>query len=70
VTAQDLFVGKLLGLGGVGLTQVGVWLLMGGTPLLLLTHVADVPVRALVAAPILFLSGYALYGVLFEGLGA
>lgn len=70
VTAQDLFVGKVLGLGAVGLTQVGVWLAMGGTPLLLMTHIADFPVRALVAAPILFLLGYTLFGVLFAALGA
>jgi ABC-2 type transport system permease protein len=70
VTAQELFVGKLVGLGAVGLTQVGVWMLMGGMPLMFLTHVVDVPVRALLAAPILFLLGYALYGVVFAGLGA
>jgi ABC-2 type transport system permease protein len=70
VTAQDLFIGKVLGLGAVGLTQVGVWLVMGGTPLLFTTFIADFPVRALVAAPILFLLGYALFGVLFAALGA
>jgi ABC-2 type transport system permease protein len=70
VTAQDLFVGKVLGLGAVGLTQVGVWMMMGGTPMLFTTFIADFPVRALVAAPILFLLGYTLFGVLFAALGA
>ena len=72
VSAEDLLLGKLLGLGGAGLTMVGAWLLMGSIAASPLALVAQVPVSPgmLVLAVVYFLLGYLFYGSLMTGIGA
>jgi len=73
----DLLAGKLIGVGAVGLTQIGIWVLCGiaiggyfAAPLLngqLAIHFSWVE---LVLFPIYFVLGYLLYASLFAGLSA
>jgi ABC-2 type transport system permease protein len=72
VSAEDLLLGKLIGLGGAGLTMVGAWILMGSiaaSPVALLAHVHVSP-QLLVLAVAYFLLGYLFYGSLMTGIGA
>ncbi|HEY1580764.1 MAG TPA: ABC transporter permease [Terracidiphilus sp.] len=75
---SDMLAGKLIGVGAVGLTQIGIWLIAGailiGTPMAasflrgdLAIHIS--PVEA-VLFPVYFLLGYLLYSSLFAGLAA
>jgi ABC-2 type transport system permease protein len=80
----DLMVGKLIGVGAVGLTQMGCWLAAAGLlvgfrgPLLARfgVHGAEAfPLPAVGAAPIAivalyFLGGYALYSAIYAAVGA
>lgn len=74
----DMLAGKLIGVGAVGLTQIGIWLIAGaiilGTPFAstILSGDYAVHVSALetVLFPIYFLLGYLLYSSLFAGLAA
>jgi len=71
VTADELLTGKLIGLGAVGLTQVGVWLLFGAMPALIrFREVVSVTPGALAGVAFFFLLGYALYATLMTGVGA
>jgi ABC-2 type transport system permease protein len=75
-THEELLAGKILGLGGVSLAQIGVW--VSGTVLVLLAIAARFPQAAsLVASPglvgvalLLFVLGYALNATLMAGFGA
>ena len=72
VSAEDLLFGKLLGLGGAGLTMVGAWILMGSAaaaPVAMLAQV-HVPPQLLALAVAYFLLGYLFYGSLMLGIGA
>ena len=76
----DLLVGKIVGLGGIGLLQAAIWISIG----LLFASGDNSPLRGLlnnVALPSLplstwlliggyFLAGYLVYASLFAGLGA
>jgi ABC-2 type transport system permease protein len=75
---SDLLAGKLIGIGSVGLTQIGIWvvcgILLGGTalarPLLsgqLALHFSWVEA---VLFPVYFVLGYLLYASMFAGLAA
>lgn len=74
----DMLAGKLIGVGAVGLTQIGIWLIAGavliGTPLAasFLTGDLAVHISAMEAVlfPVYFLLGYLLYSSLFAGLAA
>lgn len=74
----DMLAGKLIGVGAVGLTQIGIWLVAGaiilGTPFAstILSGDYAVHVSALetVLFPVYFLLGYLLYSSLFAGLAA
>jgi ABC-2 type transport system permease protein len=74
----EMLGGKLIGVGAVGLTQVGIWLVAGaillGTPIAanVLSGEYAVHVSALEAVlfPVYFLLGYLLYSSLFAGLAA
>jgi ABC-2 type transport system permease protein len=71
VTARDLLTGKLIGLAGVGLTQVAVWVLMGAVPALLIFHrFVRIPAAALGMFAVYFTLGFALYATLMAGIGA
>lgn len=78
VRPEQLFAGKLLGLGAAGAVQVAVWLLsavgfvavlsrMDGVPAGLFDVPGPLPV---LAASVYFLLGYALFGTLMAALGA
>lgn len=80
VTPMQLMAGKILGVGAVGLTQVGIWLgcgmLVGGGgmaaagPVLGEMRNAHVPTMALVLMPVFFLLGYLTYACLYAAIGA
>jgi ABC-2 type transport system permease protein len=72
VSPEELLVGKLIGLGGAGLTMVGAWILMGSfaaSPVALLAQV-HVPPALIAIAVVYFLLGYLFYGSLMTGIGA
>lgn len=72
---DQVLAGKLLGLGGAGLLQVALWLLLliafgiGMVPLLLATRV-DVPWLALALALPLFILAFLFFGSLMLGTGS
>jgi ABC-2 type transport system permease protein len=74
----DMLAGKLIGVGAVGLTQIGIWLVAGavmlGTPFAATLLTGDLAVHIslmeTVLFPIYFLLGYLLYSSLFAGLAA
>ncbi len=76
VTAQELLAGKVLGLGALGLTQIGVWLLSGfglsSGAFLLLGMV--IPLFAqpsvLLLAAVYYILGFLMYAVLMASVGA
>jgi ABC-2 type transport system permease protein len=72
VTADDLMVGKLIGLGGAGLTLVGVWIVVGlatmGSTFAFL-HI-DLPPMLLGIGLLYFLFGYLFFASLMTGIGA
>ena len=75
VSALEWFVGKVIGLGAVGLTQVLIWVvtmaaLSGGAVFLLAMAVPTLPAYKLAILPLFYLLGYVLYAVLYAGLGA
>jgi ABC-2 type transport system permease protein len=72
VTPDDLMVGKLLGLGGAGLTLVGVWVVVGlGTfGSVLAVMGGDLSPMLLVIGLLYFLFGYLFYASLMTGIGA
>ena len=72
VSAEELLVGKLIGLGGAGLTMVGAWILMGSvaaTPAALIAQLHVSP-QLLALAVVYYLLGYLFYGSLMTGIGA
>lgn len=72
VTPDELMFGKLVGLGGAGLTLVGVWVLAGtfaAAPMLAAMHIS-LPAGVLVAAFAYFLLGYLFYASIMTGIGA
>jgi ABC-2 type transport system permease protein len=72
VTAEDLMVGKLIGLGGAALTLVGSWVAMGallGTPMAMMAQMHFTPVL-LVAMLAYLLLGFLFYASLMTGIGA
>ncbi|MCC6650572.1 MAG: ABC transporter permease [Candidatus Eisenbacteria bacterium] len=72
VTPDDLMLGKLVGLGGAGLTLVGVWVAAG--MVLLGTSFAfikvELPAMLAVMGLLYFLLGYLFYASLMTGIGA
>lgn len=75
VRPQELLAGKLIGLGGAGLLQFGVWSIgfvaTLATLLGVLEDVAvEVPWGAVAIAPVLFVFGYLFYGSLMLATGS
>lgn len=70
VRASDLFFGKILGLGMLGLLQVGVWLTLASP--VVASFVAALPLSAgkLGLFLVYFVMGYALYAAIIAGIGA
>jgi ABC-2 type transport system permease protein len=72
VTPDELMLGKLLGLGGVGLTLVGAWAAAGlwsSAGVLAMANVT-LPASLLLIALAYFVVGYLLYGAVMLTLGA
>ncbi len=72
VTPDELMLGKLLGLGGAGLTMVGIWTICAflfAAPMLAFLNIELSPLL-LVFAITYFLLGYLFYGSLMTGIGA
>jgi ABC-2 type transport system permease protein len=71
VSAEELLKGKLIGLAGVGLTQVGIWIGLGAVPAMIrysaLVHISSL---TLLEVTLFFALGFGLYATLMAGLGA
>jgi ABC-2 type transport system permease protein len=70
-TAQELMWGKLIGLGGLGVTQIAAWLLLG----FLAIGYFHVPITSDAIAPLPFILvyivlGYFFYSAIFIGFGS
>ncbi len=75
VSPLELLVGKVVGLGAVGLTQVLVWLLSvlgftSGAVLLLTLSAFSLPPSTLVLLVIYYVLGFAIYAFLMAGIGS
>jgi ABC-2 type transport system permease protein len=72
VTAEDLMIGKLVGLGGAGLTMVAGWLVMGalasGPAMFMIQQYVTPGLLLMMLA--YFLCGYLFYASLMTGVGA
>ncbi len=74
----DMLAGKLIGVGAVGLTQIGIWLVAGtimiGTPyaasFLSGDRAVHISALEMVLFPVYFLLGFLLYSSLFAGLAS
>jgi ABC-2 type transport system permease protein len=75
---SDMLAGKLIGVGAVGLTQIGIWLVAAAailvTPFAAALLTGDLAIHfswtESVFFPVYFLLGYLLYSSLFAGLAA
>jgi len=75
---QDLLAGKLIGVGAVGLTQIGIWLIAGAAilgsafaaPLLSGEWAIHFSPSEVILFPVYFVLGFLLYSALFAGLAA
>jgi ABC-2 type transport system permease protein len=75
VSAAELLAGKVIGLGAVGLTQVGVWLLSGvlitgGLGALVVGALAALNPGVFLLALVYFVLGYLMYGTLMATAGS
>ena len=72
VSPEELLAGKLIGLGGAGLTLVLGWLVIAGVtaaPMLAMVHFT-LPPWVIAVMLLYFLLGYVFYGSLMTGIGA
>jgi ABC-2 type transport system permease protein len=77
VTSKQLLAGKIIGVGAVGLTQVIIWLLIGGAfsfPGLMASRSmlsnVHIPMVGVAAFGVFFILGYFLYATMYAALGA
>ncbi|MGB1286305.1 MAG: ABC transporter permease [Aggregatilineales bacterium] len=74
ITPMQLFMGKLLGLGAIGLVQIFVWLLMGFVGLTLganteFLSAVEIPLDMVLISLVYFVLTYFLYAALLAGIG-
>jgi ABC-2 type transport system permease protein len=69
VTAEQLLVGKLLGLGAAGLLQVGFYLLLIIVPGMTFLSLFQIPILNLLVSLVYFVIGYTLFACLMAGFG-
>ena len=75
---SDMLAGKLIGVGAVGLTQIGIWVMMGAAivsyPAAMATMSGTMSIHVSwvegILFPVYFVLGYLLYASLFAGLAA
>ncbi|HLE56408.1 MAG TPA: ABC transporter permease, partial [Rhodothermia bacterium] len=79
VSSTDLMLGKIFGIGAVGLTQVGIWsicsFLLTAPQLVLALSISPVRMPAVhvttaIFLPVYFLLGYLLFSTIFAAIGA
>jgi ABC-2 type transport system permease protein len=81
VTPMQLMAGKIIGVGAVGLTQLGIWFaattILGSGGSAIVHQVmgdsmagAHVPTVVLILFPVFFILGYATYACLYAAIGA
>lgn len=70
VSSQELFIGKIIGLGGAGLLQFFVWMLICFWPITFLLPFIPLSWKVFVGGIVYFLLGIALLGSLSTGFGA
>ncbi len=81
VTPMQLMAGKIIGVGAVGLTQIGIWATAAGilgTGSIAIAHEvmgenmkdAHISTASLVLFPVFFILGYATYACLYAAIGA
>jgi ABC-2 type transport system permease protein len=81
VTPMQLMAGKIIGVGAVGLTQIGIWfaaaIVLGSGGLAFAHQIignsmkdAHISAVALILFPVFFLLGYATYACLYAAIGA
>lgn len=75
LTPTQLLMGKLVGLGGLGLVQIGVWGVVGGLALLLgrdteFLSAVVIPSDLVLLALVYFILNYFLYSSIYAGIGA
>ncbi len=81
VTPMQLMAGKIIGVGAVGLTQIGIWAAAAGvlgTGSIAIAHEvvgenlkdAHISTASLVLFPVFFILGYATYACLYAAIGA
>ncbi len=75
ISAKELMAGKILGVGCVGMTQMGIWALMGTAALIpAMAKWKDIglqlPASAMLFFPVFFVLGYLLYAGLWAVLAA
>ena len=75
----DLMMGKIVGIGAAGLTQVMIWVLFGaltslpsvGSALAISKeNLPSIPIMSLVFFPVYFILGFFLYATMYAGIGA
>lgn len=69
-TETELFAGKLLGLGALGLTQIMIWGIFALPLIITSAFILSFSVLSLILILIYFILGYLLYGSLFLAVGA
>jgi ABC-2 type transport system permease protein len=75
-TSTELMAGKLIGIGAVGLTQIGIWIVMAAVyafpALAASVSVGEIriPPLTLAAFALFFLLGYLLYSSIYAAIGA
>lgn len=77
VTPRDLMGGKIIGVGGVGLTQIAIWILISiafsSPAMIALKSMAGgihIPIATIAYFAIFFLLGYLLYSSVYAAIGA
>ena len=69
-TSDQLMAGKVLGLGLVGLIQMGIWLTLAFLPLSWILAFVDFPLVTFLVFMAFFLLGYFMFGSMVLGLGS
>lgn len=75
-THEELLWGKLIGLGGAGLTQLGLWVASSGALVLVTGRLANLPPSVSITpgtvatALLFFVLGFALYAAAMAGIGS
>jgi ABC-2 type transport system permease protein len=77
VSARQLVMGKIIGLGGAGLLQIAIWFIsmsliagMASSSIGGIFSTLEIPARLIIFGLIYFILGYLLFAVLFSSIGA